>query len=127
MNYKYLIALFGGEELDAWEPPKSEWMLINEGEKWTAEFCQLKGISEQSAYSFKGYVWFPDDKSVQIRLTDPVRIHPSSQFIIYCNQQDQIIYIPRRFKASTSVIEKIESLLDAGLLKEDERYQIDEL
>ena len=43
MNYKYLIALFGGEELDAWTPPKSEWILASDGHdgRWTESFKAL--------------------------------------------------------------------------------------
>lgn len=52
MNYKYLIALFAGEEVDAWEPSGSEWIVAKQKGvgTWTPEFMTLMNIRARDSF-----------------------------------------------------------------------------
>lgn len=52
MNYRRIIALFGGEELDAWTQPVDEWILAIENKEWTPEFlAAVKKRSTKTSYT----------------------------------------------------------------------------
>lgn len=82
MNYKYIIALFGGEELDAWTPPKSDWVIASSrGHKgWNPEF--------KDAMMAKG-----DEK-----IFDGINLNPSINAVIlsYDQTRNTLNYITNR-------------------------------